>query len=218
MGAPKVEGKGLGRDPNSVAEYLDGTLTPERIGEFERLCLESDVQLAEVASCHQVLAMVLNKPADVPAQLRERVYELAKKAEAARLAGPARLDPAHTPIHEGAPPAPPKPSTAATSGAMLIPPSENGKASAEPAAPPVAAKAMAVPDYLKAGQRSNSWMLPAGLALVLLIAALALRMMGPFDGTHPLAKMIGLGKTEVAVVPEQPGPNESNPNPPLRCR
>ncbi|WP_425614388.1 hypothetical protein NA78x_004255 [Anatilimnocola sp. NA78] len=214
MGAPKVEGKGLGRDPNSVAEYLDGTLAPERIGEFERLCLESDVQLAEVASCHQVLAMVLNKPADVPAQLRERVYDLAKKAEAARLAGPARLDPAHTPIHDGAPPAPPKPSTAATSGVMLIPPSENGKAAVEPAAPPVA-KTMAVPDYLLAGRRNNSWMLPAGLALVLLIALAALRLMGPFDSTHPIAQMMGAGGTPVASNPEQPVDPAVNPSPPV---
>ncbi|QDU29363.1 hypothetical protein ETAA8_44720 [Anatilimnocola aggregata] len=212
MGAPKVEGKGLGRDPNSVAEYLDGSLAPERIGEFERLCLESDVQLAEVASCHQVLAMVLNKPADVPANLRERVYELAKKAEAARLAGPSRLDSSHSPIHDGAPPVPPKPSSAATSATTLQPPSENGKV-ADPVAPPVA-KTMVVPDYLKAAQGSGNWLWAVALATVFLIAVGALRLMGPFDGTHPLAKLLGMGGATVAVVPAQPnGDPLENPNP-----
>lgn len=212
MGAPKVEGKGLGRDPNSVAEYLDGSLAPERIGEFERLCLESDVQLAEVASCHQVLAMVLNKPAEVPPQVRERIYALANQAEAARLAAPNRIDGAHTSAEsDGAHPAPPKPSSAATSAAHLVPPSDNGKSHTEPVPPPVG-RAMEVPDYLRAGQKSGGWLWLAGLAAVLLLAVGALRMMGPFDGTHPLAQMMGQGPAQVATGP---GPEQTNPQPTL---
>lgn len=199
MGAPKVEGKGLGRDPNSVAEYLDGSLSPDRIGEFERLCLESDVQLAEVASCHQVLAMVLNKPADVPAQVRERVYSLGSQADAARLAAPNRIDGAHA-SGDGVHPLPPKPSSAATSAAHLVPPSDNGKSHTEPLAPPIP-KPMEVPDYLRAGQGSGGWLWLVGLAAVALLAVGALRMMGPFDATHPLAKMAGLGGAQVATGP-----------------
>ncbi len=217
MGAPKVEGKGLGRDPNSVAEYLDGSLAPERLGEFERLCLESDVQLAEVASCHQVLAMVLNKPAEVPAQLRERVYGLAKQAEAARLATPNRVDGAHGQAVEvqssGSPPLPPKPSAAASSASLLTPPSEKGKVPVEPVAPPMT-RVPVVPDYLRAANAGSGWKLWAGLAAVFLLAVGILRLMGPFDGSHPLAKIMGVGPA-VAVVPPAPVPPQPNiqPNP-----
>ncbi len=224
MGAPKVEGKGLGRDPNSVAEYLDGSLAPERLGEFERLCLESDVQLAEVASCHQVLAMVLNKPADVPAPLRERIYALGSQAEAARLAAPNRIDPAHASgadgqkavtISTGAPPLPPKPSSAASSASLLAVSSDNGKSLAEPVAPPVA-KEPQVPDYLRASQSSNAWIYWVGAAAAVFLLVLGLlRMMGPFDNSHPLARMMGLGPV-VAVAPEQVNPNpvpQPVPNP-----
>src|SRR6478672_5464735 len=76
MDAPKLDGKGMGNDANTVAEYLDSALTQDRVAEFERICLESDKHLCEVAACHQILALVLGKAADVPPNLRERVYAL----------------------------------------------------------------------------------------------------------------------------------------------
>src|SRR5687768_15694040 len=91
MDAPRLDGKGMGNDANTVAEYLDSTLPQDRVAEFERVCLESDKHLCEVAACHQVLTLVLGKPADVPPQLRERVYALLSHgpAQAASTAGAA---------------------------------------------------------------------------------------------------------------------------------
>lgn len=61
--APRLDGRGLGADANSVAEYLDNCLEPERLETFERICLESDMHLAEVAACHEMLAGVARDPA-----------------------------------------------------------------------------------------------------------------------------------------------------------
>ncbi|MGB6044882.1 MAG: hypothetical protein WBF93_17135, partial [Pirellulales bacterium] len=76
LSAPTVVGRGVVRDANSVAEYLDNTMAPEQVQEFERVCLESDVHLAEVTGCHNVLTIVLGQPAHVTTSMRERMYRL----------------------------------------------------------------------------------------------------------------------------------------------
>ena len=68
-------------DPNVVASYIDNTLPAEQVTEYERVCLTSDVHLAEAASVHQILSLLGHK-AKVPPEARQRMYRLVKGREA----------------------------------------------------------------------------------------------------------------------------------------
>ncbi|QDT01437.1 hypothetical protein [Adhaeretor mobilis] len=183
LGAPEVDAgdndEVLGGEPNldanAVAEYLDNTMSPEQVAVFERQALEmgndADMRLAEVASCHHILTMVLGEPADVPPDVRQRMYELKERAEQL-LAGSAsdpigeklRIEPGH---------APPEVQTAAS--APPVAPAVVAPAAS--AAPPVAAirdepsDSKTVPDYLQAAvdveRRSRNRKLAVAALLVL---------------------------------------------------
>ncbi|HEY2786815.1 MAG TPA: hypothetical protein VGJ05_17775 [Fimbriiglobus sp.] len=68
-------------DPNVVSDYLSDTLFSDEINQFEEACLNSDVNLAEVASCHQILTLLMSEPMRVPPTARQRMYQLVKGPE-----------------------------------------------------------------------------------------------------------------------------------------
>src|SRR5271155_3794505 len=78
---PTASGPGAKVDPNSVAEYLDNELSADQLAEVEQLALASDVHLAEIASCHQILTLVLGEQARVPPTAYKRMYGLVKPPE-----------------------------------------------------------------------------------------------------------------------------------------
>jgi hypothetical protein len=71
---PEPEGTPV--DPNDAAEYLDNVLADDRVADLERWLLESDANLAEIASLHQLLSMIGSKPARIRPLQRERIIRL----------------------------------------------------------------------------------------------------------------------------------------------
>ena len=96
LGAPEVVGGMQGVDANIVAQYLDNTLTDDQVADIERVCLESDLHLAEVAACHQILTLVLGEPLELPQSRRDRFYALGPVSSDSRLA-PSSEPPAAVP-------------------------------------------------------------------------------------------------------------------------
>lgn len=196
LGVPALDGKGMGLDPNTVAEYLDNELPPDRVPDFEKICLESDVHLAEVAACHQVLTLILGQPVDINPDVKRRMLaigsvaaELAEQTAATAAAAsphPVRHDAAH---------AASSPLATAT-GAQTSPVTLAKREARE------------VPEYLRAGRRSSLKTLAMAMVVAFLGCVLVLRAWGPFDGRHPLARLFG-ATPQVAERPiDQPEPGD----------
>jgi hypothetical protein len=99
-------------DPNVVASYLDNDLDADGVAEFEKRCLTLDVNLAEVASVHQILSL-LGQKVKVPDEARTRMYQLVKGREAIAPRRPASArrvvkEPVTKPIQPWVVPEPPK--------------------------------------------------------------------------------------------------------------
>lgn len=204
LGAPRVRGKGMGLDPNTVAEYLDNTLPTEQVPDFEKACLESDTQLAEVAACHQVLTLVLGEPAEVTADSRERMYGLlteAKRAKAETVEQPMVEDPSGN----GFPLAPEEP------------------ASVEDQPKPQRAKPE-VPDYLREPSGRPMWPVAAALLMLIMLVCVVVlavgheNIMALFTGDEtPQAVSMNQADTpelpqgEVALEPATEEPDSAKP-------
>ena len=180
LGAPAVSGKEMGFDPNTVADYLDNTLAPEQVADFERECLdlESEVYLAEVAACHQILTLVLGEPAEVPLSTRHRIYGLAQLDEQ-------QLASAATALEE------PAESTMATTSGDAMRRVDLAEAGTQPEASSESngqkvetAKSTRekpeIPEYLRKGGSQRTWpMALAVLLLVILLGGIAVTMWPP---------------------------------------
>jgi hypothetical protein len=87
LGAPQPDGRGLADDPNTAAEFLDNVLAGDRLEAFERVCVESDIHLAEAAACHRLLAEFTREPAAAAAPdaaVRRRILDAVSKQAAVR--------------------------------------------------------------------------------------------------------------------------------------
>jgi len=179
LGAPNVTDHGAGLDPNTVAEYLDNTLPNDRVPDFEKVCLESDVHLAEVASCHQVLTLVVGEPAEVNPASRQRMYRLPEVVAAEVRAG----------------------IEAAESAADEQPAGETAAASRR--------NKRAVPDYLRGTmEKRRLWPAVVAVVAALFFGVLVLQVLGQFKSGSLLGSLLGFGPAEeiVARTPEATEP------------
>lgn len=225
--APTLGGRAV--DPNTVAEYLDNTLAADRVIDFEKICLntDSDVYLAEVASCHQVLAAILGDPAEVDPRSRVRMYGILAEHEA-RLVQAAEQASSVAPSSS-------KPSDAAAASAAAV--SAAAPAAVEvgtsPPGPPPATvpgaenapiprKKPEVPNYLREPRASRLlWRVAAILVLGVLLAGVAIMAVGP----EWLDDLLGRKTPVVQNTDDDPNANtnansntatgsEGNPQPP----
>lgn len=74
-------------DPNFVAAYLDNQVPMEKALEFERLCIENELYLAEAAACHQILTVGSGEPVIVPPSAHQRMYGLVPGPESQPVRG-----------------------------------------------------------------------------------------------------------------------------------
>jgi hypothetical protein len=170
--ADAPQGPSLG--PNTMAEYLDNTLSPDRVTEFEKICLDSDIHLAEVSSCHQILTLVLGEPAEIDPAARQRMYDIIAKAKAAEI--PFSSDSLTEIVM---PPPLPSFSVASTDA-------ESGrKTRSKPG----------IPEYLREPEKNYRWVSYAGISIAAICLLIAIFIgLGQFKpGTLVGNMLVGMG-------------------------
>ncbi len=189
LAAPSLTDREPGLDPNTVAEYLDNTLQDNRVTDFEKVCLDSDIHLAEVASCHQILALVLGEAAETDPASRQRMYEIPSVEAAQREAE----------------------STSATveeSSGDGQSPSETALAGPRPKP--------TVPDYLRDPPKKKRRFLPVAVALALVacvavIVLIALAASGQLGSETPLGGALAQLLSSDQPQPQGPGDPGDDP-------
>jgi hypothetical protein len=192
LGAPSLTDRNPLLDPNTVAEYLDNTLDSEGVTNFEKVCLDSDSYLAEVASCHQVLTLVLGEPAEIDPACRQRMYNL-KDSPESNLPPPTPALGATTIV-----------AGVGTSPTLDLGQDEEMRSDRKPRPKPT------VPEYLRDSRKPGRWLPMAATAIVVFFFLVALlTALGQFDAGTPLGNVLtscGLIREkkevkEVAVAP-----------------
>jgi hypothetical protein len=171
LAAPSVTERGTNLDCNTVAEYLDNALPADHLPDFEEVCLKSEMHLAEVASCHQILTMVLGEPVEIDPEGRQRMYQLPTVAN--------RVD---------------EERLAAVEAASVL--SGDGNSHLPPAVPAKSRPRPVVPEYLRDPPK-KSRLLPAAAITLLVGAAVALTliMTGQFNEGTPLGNYLLKART-----------------------
>ena len=185
-------GSSLG--PNAMAEYLDNMLPPEKVAEFEKICLDSDIHLAEVSACHQILTLVLGEPAEIEPASRQRMYDIHAQCAQSKVDDISISADSQTEI-------------------VLPPPLPDFSTSSKDAATDRKARLKpAIPDYLREPIKKYRWVsiATAGVAAVCLIIIM-LKVSGRFEpGTTMGNMLVGLGivkeNKQLAVETKQTTP------------
>jgi hypothetical protein len=219
MLTPRLQAPGLAGDPNAIAEYLDDVLPGASVPELERICLESDEYLAELADCHRLLATAIRTPVAVPDALRDRAIALidparrpaieenlltrtTKRKRTGLQVVPVLIEDAEADQHLEEPQsdaAAPVPAPMLASGGGSIRPEgldlEDTKLTRE------------VPEYLLGGTSRVAWRMPLAIAGVAVILAIMIgQALGPWDNVRQL------------LVAERPKKDLFANDPPLRVR
>ncbi|MCA9183864.1 MAG: hypothetical protein KDA51_20520 [Planctomycetales bacterium] len=210
--APPVLGKGLGGDANSIAEYLDDAMQHTQLPELERICLVSDMHLAELADCHSLLSTAAHTKVSVSSELRRMALALGdsnqrgqieqeiENRKAPRRRGKqtdvmVRVDAAHvTTVPDVAKPKVP----VQVQSPMLV----SGGESIKPQGLNLETTALTheVPDYLMNSSAGN-WKIPLAIgALAAVLVMLVWQSLGPWEKVTELFAKIPVGDQSKNIV------------------
>ena len=192
----------VGPDANMISDYLDNTLSPQAVNEVEATCLESDVHLAEVAACHQIMTQVLAEPTQATDANKERLYSLIPGTqvhlESAATTTPSPMasganQPA--PSHSGSSTNNTAPQAAASSGAVASP-------------TPVSQ----LPEQLQPAPIWKRVLVPAGVVAVVLGWLLLIVYDPSFNGSQTESPVVAQNDPSTDGPDEKPTPKPENAN------